>query len=56
MGRQWLAFDLEAAEPGAILYTVLHRLPRARRVSLPVAAALVATGVPYVGIGKVHAA
>ena len=56
MGRQWLAFELDAGEPGAVLYTVLHRLPRARRVSLPVAAALVARGVPYVGFGKVHAA
>lgn len=56
MGRQWLAFDLDGPEPGAVLHTVLHRLPRTRRVSLRVAAALVARGVPYVGLGKVQAA
>jgi hypothetical protein len=56
VGRQWLAFDLDGPEPGAVLHTVLHRVPRSRWVNLQVAAALVARGVPYVGLGKVDAA
>ena len=56
MGRQWLAFDLDGPEPSAVLHSVLHRLPRTQRVSLRVAAALVAQGVPYVGLGKMQPA
>jgi len=46
MARGWIR--LEAGSPTAVWHTVVHRIPRTRRISLGLAMHLASIGVPIV--------